>query len=884
MPSHALYISLAAAYLALSLPARAEESFSFDSTGGRLPKNVVPVSYIIEIAPDADTLTINGKESVELQFRAATDTLVFNSLHEKLSQVRLDGHPVKSVTSDDKKQLTTVTLTQPAAVGKHSLSFSYVGKIESRPQGLFVQHYEQPDGAKGMLLSTQMEATDARRMFPCWDEPAFRATFQLTATVPSKWAIVSNMPIAKRESHGALTTTTFQPSPKMSSYLLELTAGDLAQIQATNAGKQFGIWAVRGQEKNGRPALANAQTILADYEDYFGYPFPLPKLDSIAVPGGFSGAMENWGAITYNDRLLLITPSSALDDEQQVFSVQAHEMAHQWFGDLVTMGWWDDLWLNESFASWMAAKETDRRQPQWHWWELEDSSKERAMLADARPSSHAIQQHVTDELQATNAFDSEITYDKGQAILRMLEAYVGENAFRNGVRSYIRARAFSNATAIDLWHGLDTAGGKNVSAVAAKWIAQPGFPLVTASASCDSTGQRTVTLTQSRFLLQGSDPNQLHWSVPLEIRIGASDPPRGALLTENGQTIAAGRCGEPLSLNADALGFYRVRYDTQTLEDNTKSFQTLPAGDRIALLDDQWALAGSGKEPLSRYLALASSMGSDLDVRAWEQIESALNTIEYDELGTPGHDAFTAYARSIIKPASDALGWDARPSDTADVQKLRRALIRDMGLWGDPAVIAEARKRLDSFIQDHSRLSPDDQTSVLDIVARNADASTFEKLHSLAKTSKDGAELRRFYGALAQVDDESLAKQVAEILLSPEIPHQADGMRLQLLVQLARLHQRLAWTTFCDHHDALLESHQPFGPFIMAQRAPQAFWSGIPMDELEKWIRAHVPAEMSTTVDQGLQAARFKLAEKQTLLASASAYLQTGALSGHSLP
>ena len=883
MQSHVLRISLAASYLVLSLSVRAGETFSVDSAGGRLPKNVVPVSYSIDIAPDVDTMTIKGKESVELQFRAATNMLVFNSLNEKLSEVRLDGKPVKSVASDDEEQLTTVMLTQPAAIGKHTLSFSYVGKIETHPQGLFVQHYEQPGGAKGLLLSTQMEATDARRMFPCWDEPAFRATFQLTVTVPSKWATVSNMPIANRKSHGSLTTTTFRISPKMSSYLVELTAGDLAQIKATSAGRQFGIWAVRGQEVNGRIALANAQTILADYEDYFDYPFPLSKLDSIAVPGGFNGAMENWGAITYNDQALLVTPSSTVEDQQEVFSIQAHEMAHQWFGDLVTMGWWDDLWLNESFASWMAEKETEKRHPEWHSKELQDASKERAMLADARASSQAIQKHVTKEIEATNAFDQEITYDKGQAILRMLEAYLGDDSFRGGVRSYIRARAFSNATTADLWDGLGGVGGKNVPQIAAKWIAQPGFPLVTASASCDSGGQRTVTLTQARFLLQGADPNHERWSVPLQVRVGSSRPPEAILFSEDGQKVPAGRCGEPLSLNADAIGFYRVRYDAKTLESNTGSFHSLPAGDRIALLDDQWALVGSGKESLSSYLALASSMGGSLEIRSWEQIEGALSTIEYDERGASGHDAFADYARTIIKPAFDALGWDEKPGETPDVKRLRRALIWDMGAWGDPEAIAEARKRFDAFMQDRSRLSPDDQSSVLDIVARNADGPTFEKLHGLAKQSRDGAEIRRFYGALMQVGDESLARQAAQILVSPEIPHQADNMRFQLLVHLAPRHQRLAWTTFCEHQEALLGPLEPFGPVAIAKYVPQVFWSGIPMDEMEKWIRAHVPAEMGTTVDQGLQAARFKLAEKQTLVGAADTYLQAGTRTGHSL-
>ncbi len=225
----------------------------------------------------------------------------------------------------------------------------------------------------------------------------------------------------------------------------------------TTRASGCGVWAVSGREAEGRTALANAQQILADYDDYFGYPFPLPKLDSIAIPGGFSGAMENWGAITYTDSALLLSKASSLGDRQDVYSTQAHEMAHQWNGDLVTMGWWDDLWLNESFASWMAAKETDLRNPGWKWWEREDSDKESAMEADARVTSHAIQVHVTDELQAANAFDPDITYNKGQAVLRMLEAYLGPDTFRDGIRRYIKAHAFSNATTADLWNGLSAA-------------------------------------------------------------------------------------------------------------------------------------------------------------------------------------------------------------------------------------------------------------------------------------------------------------------------------------------------------------------------------------------------------------------------------------------
>ncbi|HEY4975329.1 MAG TPA: M1 family metallopeptidase, partial [Steroidobacteraceae bacterium] len=349
-----------------------------------------------------------------------------------------------------------------------------------------MQSYVRPDGAQGRLLSTKMESTDARRMFPCWDEPAFRSTYQLTVTVPSIWQTVSNMPVDRRIVDGVLATTTFRRSPAMPSYLVEFSAGELGEITARSDGIDLGVWAARGREQDGKVALANAQRILADYDDYFGYRYPLPKLDSIAVPGGFGGAMENWGAITYNDQLLLLSATSTVANRQRVFSVQAHEMAHQWNGDLVTMGWWDDLWLNESFASWRAAKETDQRNPRWKWWQGQDADKEIAMSADARQSSHAIQQHVSDELQAANAFDPEITYSKGQAVLRMFEAYLGPDTFRSGVRRYIKARAFSNATSADLWNALGAASGASVVAMASSWTEQPGFPLVTVAASCDA--------------------------------------------------------------------------------------------------------------------------------------------------------------------------------------------------------------------------------------------------------------------------------------------------------------------------------------------------------------------------------------------------------------
>jgi aminopeptidase N len=871
--------SVCVCWIAFAPPAPAAAPFSFDAAPGRLPKNVVPLDYRIEIVPDTEALTIAGTESVTLRFRAATAVIQFNSLNETLHDVRLDGRPVKSVVTDDAQQLTTVELAAAAPPGLHRLAFSYLGKIESQPRGLFRQSYARSGGGQATLLSTKMESTDARRMFPCWDEPAFRSTFNLTATVPLGWATIANMPIAKRVVHGTSATTTFRRTPRMPSYLIEFTAGDLAALSGRSGRTLLRVWSDRGRRDDGATALADAREILADYNRYFDYPYPLPKLDSIAVPGGFGGAMENWGAITYNDQLLLISPISTIENRQSLYSVEAHEMAHQWNGDLVTMGWWDDLWLNESFASWRAAKQTELRHPDWKWMESQDARKERAMLADAFPVSHAIEQHVTDELQAANAFDPAITYDKGRAVLRMLESYLGENVFRDGVRRYLKAHAYSNASSADLWNALGAVSGVKVGDVAAAWIEKPGFPLVTAGAACDAAGNRTVALAQTRFLLRGQDSEDTLWSVPLRIRAGIDGAPRAVLLAHDGQTATAGRCGEPLSLNPDAIGYYRVRYDAPTFRANLENFGRLRDADRITLLDDQWALAEAGIEGLGNYLALAAAMGTDLDARAWQQIAGALQTIEFDERDTKGHAAFVAFARSIVEPAVQRLGWDARPGETPDVKELRRTLLNNLGMWGDAAVIDEARRRFSAFVANHGAIAPDDQSLILSIVARHADAAAFDQLHTIAKQASEETEQLRYFSALMEVGDPELAAQAAAIALSQEIPTQGARWRFGLVVRLAGLHKALAWSTFTANAEALLAPNPKYAPLIKAQYVPGYFWDCAPLEQIEAWVRAQVPAEMADNVARGMELARFKRAEKEALVPAADAYVRTASAS-----
>jgi aminopeptidase N len=505
------------------------------------------------------------------------------------------------------------------------------------------------------------------------------------------------------------------------------------------------------------------------------------------------------------------------------------------------------------------------------------------MRSDARPSTHPIEQHVADELQAANAFD-DITYEKGQAVLRMLEAYLGPDVFRDGIRRYVRARAYSNATAADLWSALSTASGTDVARVAGEWTEQAGFPLVTVAAACDAAGARTLTLSQHRFLLAGGAGGAAHWSIPLRIRSGTGEP-HPLLLTRDGQKSAAGRCEEPLSVNADAIGFYRVRYDATTLATDTRAFGTLPDGDKIALLDDSWALALSGAQGLGAYLALASAMGSDEDARAWEQIAAALGAVEHDERGSAGHDAFAALARGVVKPMADQLGWQPRDGETPDLEDLRQTLIGDLGAWGDADIIAEARRRFGRFTTDRGAIRPDDQSMVLTIVAQYADAATFEQLHTIAREEHNETAQRRYYLALMEVADPALAQQAAQLALSPEIPPQAASVRLRLITALAHRHPALAWATFTANADTLLAPNPKYAPLFTAQSVPEVFWDAAEPQQIEAWVRGRLPAEMSANIRRGMEGLNARRAQKRAVLPAADAYVasrasQTGGVTG----
>ena len=395
------------------------------------------------------------------------------------------------------------------------------------------------------MIATQLEPADARRIFPCWDEPAFKASFELAVTVPQAFTAVGNMPVTREEAAGpGAKRVSFAPTPRMSSYLFVLAAGEFERLTEEADGVTVSVVTTLGKREQGRFALESAIRLLHYFNDYFGVKYPLPKLDLIGIPGGFSGAMENWGGITFCESLLLFDPAtSAPAARRRIFGIIAHEIAHQWFGDLVTMGWWDNIWLNEGFASWMQTKASEHFFPQWQSWLNGSDRKQGAMNVDARRTSHPIQRTVTNELEASAAFDS-ITYSKGQALIRMLEDYLGEDVFRAGIRRYMRDHAFGNTTTADLWRALETASGQPIASIAAAYTEQAGLPLVLAEAVCRD-GEQRIVLRQERFTLRDPDAAPHRWQVPIAYGPLRTLPPARLLLVP-GETreIAAGRCGD----------------------------------------------------------------------------------------------------------------------------------------------------------------------------------------------------------------------------------------------------------------------------------------------------------------------------------------------------
>ena len=773
---------LSASFLALGAAAHAEAPFNFGTAPGKLPKTIVPSAYRIDITPDLTKLSLTGRVAIDLTFHQPGDRIMLNEAGLSIDKATLEDGSLASVTVDAKNQTATLVFPKTITAGSHILTLAYTGPIPATPNGIYHDDYKTEAGQPKRMLVTQFEVADARRMFPGWDEPSFKATFQLSVTLPKDLTVVSNMPVeSTKDAGGGLKHTNFATTPRMSSYLLALVAGDIASVHGQADGTQMDAYAPTGRQDQATYALKAEENNLPYYNSYFGVKFPLPKLDLLAIPGNYeAGAMENWGAITFIDDAMLFDPkTSSPHTKEQIYYVVSHEMAHQWSGDLVTMGWWDNIWLNEGFATWMGYKATDHFNPGFDVWPRQHRDHEQAMGQDALPTTHPIQQVIHDEAEANTAFDS-ISYQKGAAIIRMIEDWVTPDVFRDGMRRYMKAHAYGNATSADLWAALGQAARRDVAAVAATFTEQPGIPLVHVARSC--AGSPHLTLTQDRFAIHDPHPKPLTWNIP--VTLGApGEASQRVLLGAAPVEVKLASCDAPIKANLGENGYYRTQYDTASLQALGRVLPTLAAVDRANLLGDQFALFLAGRAPLSDYLNLLPALKGEQDIAVWTDTLAHLQRLDKALDGSPVQTSFRAYAIGLIAPEFQRLGWNAKPAESFLDGLLRPDLIKALGQFGDPQIVAEANSRFKAFQNSPDALPPDLREPVLDIVGHHADQATWNVLKQLATKATSTEEKLRYFSAMAAASDPALIRENAAFALTGEIP---NGRLLFFILDMSR--------------------------------------------------------------------------------------------------
>ncbi|HWE45882.1 MAG TPA: M1 family metallopeptidase [Caulobacteraceae bacterium] len=798
-----------------------------------LPTDVRPQAYDLHLIPDAEHLTFKGEVKITVDIAASTNTVTLNANRLSFDRAVIDADTASArVALDSKLQRATLTFAKPIAKGRHVLTIDYHGDIGKTTLGFFAMDYDTAAG-KRRTLATNFEPASERDFMPSWDEPGLKANFTLTVDAPENLLPVSNMPIASSEKlAGGLARTHFQTSPKMSTYLIYFGLGDWERITNVVDGVTVGVVVPRGETEKGRYALGEASRILHFYNDWFGTKYPLPKLDLIAAPGEIQGgSMENWGAIFYSSEHLLFDPKfSTESDRQLVFLVVAHEMAHQWFGDLVTMAWWDNLWLNEGFARWMQTKAAVELHPEWRTGLQAMAIYDGGKRADAGAGTHPIVQPVLTAEQADEAFDS-ITYNKGAAVITMLEAYAGPDNFREGVRRYMKAHAYGNTVDVDLWSQVQAASGKPILEIEHDFTAQTGLPLLRVTQT-PSHGGAEVLISTGRFFANAADGEGEKvplWHIPLTLE-GEN---RDILLTSGNETRQTAAHAAPVLVNAGQKTYARALYAQKDFDGLAARANGLSAVDQLGLLYDAWALGEAGYEPVSDTLEFASALPADADPIVWRQGVNILVGISAAYGDDPRRAAFDAYARRTLTPLAARVGWDTKPGEDAAISTLRTTLLGALGRFGDASAIAEARKRF----ANHSALDPGQRRTVIAIVARNATPQEFDQLLAMVRATPDTLQRQRLLEAMAQVSDPALAARVLDIAIGPDTP---AGLAPGLVANVAFGHPDLAWN-FVQAHDAKGDIHTDFVTRIrMVSGVASASADPARADALKAWADKNV--------------------------------------------
>ena len=659
----------------------------------------------------------------------------------------------------------------------------------------------------------------------------------------------------------------------MSTYILAFLVGDLvsieAQYQGAGASTRVAVWTTPGKEEQGRFALDTSVKLLTFFNDYFGIPYPLEKLDHIALPDFAAGAMENWGAITYRETALLVDEeNSSAGTRQRVAEVVAHEMAHMWFGDLVTMEWWDDLWLNESFASWMGTKAVDWLFPDWQMWtQFVNMDTNRALTLDGLKNSHPIEQQVKDPAEVSQLFDA-ISYSKGASVIRMLEQFLGAEAFQRGLQGYISAHQYSNARTEDLWSALETASGEPVTSIMDSWTKQMGYPVL----QVETTGppaRRELILSQERFvydrLLEYHGPEPEVWRVPIRVTQGSGEPAALLMDGRQGRISLEGskESSQPswFKVNTQQTGFFRVNYspeDWERLVPTIRS-QELPASDRLGIQNDAYSLSRAGLLPVTQFLSLAQAYSHETDASVWGDLSSNLRDIEVLLTGERSFENYQVFARAIFKPAASRTGWEAQPGEGHLDALLRSTVLSQAGSYGDQEVLDQARERFQQYVKQQASVRPDIRGVMLSLTAQTGDRATYDQLWKLEKETDLQEEKIRFLLALTRFSDQELLSETLRRALSSDVRLQ-DSISVVTGVASNPSGRKLAWQFIKDKWPELDQRYGAGGFGLMRLVSVCGnFTSPESLSDVENFFAEHPVPAAERTIRQATERIRLNI-------------------------
>ena len=743
----------------------------------RLPTNVIPSAYDLTLEPDLEAATFTGEVTIQVEVIEPTAEVVLNAIDLQIDSAEVGGHDAE-VTLDAAHERATLRLAMILDPGPTVVRLRFRGVLNDKLHGFYRSTFKDSSGTERTIATTQFESTDARRAFPCWDEPELKATFAVTLVVPQGLLAVSNNAAVSDEPTGdGRRRVVFDRTMTMSTYLVAFIVGPLAATEAVDVdGVPLRVIAPPERLALAPFALEVGAAALRAFSDFFAIPYPGGKLDLVAIPDFAFGAMENLGCVTFRETALLVDEAQGSQaDFQRVADVVNHEIAHMWFGDLVTMKWWNGIWLNEAFATFMELKATDAFRPEWDRWTSFGVERAAAFAVDSLAATRPIEFPVISPADAEGMFDV-LTYQKGCAVMRMLEQYVGEDGFRDGLRLYMARHAYQNTETGDLWDAIEEATRQPVRSIMDSWILQGGFPLVTATLAADGSA---VTLEQERFRLlpdaePGDEPDP-RWSVPIVLRTSTGDVHK-VLLTERSTTVTldGGGAGKAdwLVVNAGASGFYRVRYASGLLQALLGDLgpAALTPLERHALVSDAHAAVLSGLAPVSDLLEVVRALANDDDPDVWTAMASSLSFLGRVARGTEAEPLLAGVVREVAGPALERVGWQPVDGESDRTATLRAVLVGLLGLTGrDPGVRAKAKELFEAWLEDRSSVPPDLVDPILHTTARMGDPADYERILERFRNASTPQEELRSLAALSSVEDPALFTRTVELYLSTEV-------------------------------------------------------------------------------------------------------------------